>query len=125
MPPTFAARLYGAAITQAGALAVVAFAVAADQPVHSAGAALEFGLIFAGGCLWALLLSLTGFDIYAVAALGYLLFVGAQNYERLLTNPLFWGAMRNTVWFSVLGVPLSIGVSLVMAFFAYAVFFHA
>ncbi|BFL64273.1 Integral membrane protein [Roseomonas mucosa] len=57
-------RLYGAAITQAGALAVVAFAVAADQPVHSAGAALEFGLIFAGGCLWALLLSLTLWRIH-------------------------------------------------------------
>ncbi|WP_147290893.1 FUSC family protein [Roseomonas gilardii] len=57
-------RLYGAAITQAGVLAVVAFAVAADQPVHSAGAALEFGLIFAGGCLWALLLSLTLWRIH-------------------------------------------------------------
>lgn len=57
-------RLYGAAITQAGALAVVAFAVAADQPVHSAGAALEFGLIFAAGCLWALLLSLTLWRIH-------------------------------------------------------------
>ena len=42
-------------------------------------------------------------------------FVGLQNYERLLTNPLFWQAMKNTVWFSVLGVPLAIGASLAAA----------
>lgn len=39
----------------------------------------------------ALLLSLTDFDIYALADLKNLRFVGLQNYERLLTNPLFWG----------------------------------
>jgi multiple sugar transport system permease protein len=57
-------------------------------------------------------LSLTDFDIYALADLKNLRFVGLQNYERLLTNPLFWGAMKNTVWFSLLGVPLTIGASL-------------
>ena len=62
-----------------------------------------------------LLLSLTDFDIYALADLGNMRFVGLQNYERLLTNPLFWQAMKNTVWFSVLGVPLAIGASLAAA----------
>ncbi len=62
-----------------------------------------------------LLLSLTDFDIYALADLGNMRFVGLQNYERLLTNPLFWQAMKNTVWFGVLGVPLSIGASLLAA----------
>jgi multiple sugar transport system permease protein len=62
-----------------------------------------------------LLLSVTDFDIYALADLGNLRFVGLQNYERLLTNPLFWQAMRNTVWFSVLGVPLTIAASLAAA----------
>lgn len=38
-----------------------------------------------------------------------------QNYERLLTNPLFWGAMKNTLTFAVLGVPLSIAASLAAA----------
>lgn len=63
----------------------------------------------------ALLLSLTDFDIYALADLGNMRFVGLQNYERLLGNPLFWGAMRNTMWFCVLGVPLTIGASLLAA----------
>ncbi|WP_428149515.1 carbohydrate ABC transporter permease [Brevundimonas sp.] len=62
-----------------------------------------------------LLLSLTDFDIYALADLRNMRFVGLQNYERLLTNPLFWQAMKNTVWFSVLGVPLSIIASLAAA----------
>jgi len=62
-----------------------------------------------------MLLSLTDFDIYALADLRNMRFVGLQNYERLLTNPLFWGAMKNTVWFSVLGVPLSIIASLAAA----------
>jgi multiple sugar transport system permease protein len=63
----------------------------------------------------ALLLSLTDFDIYALADLGNLRFVGLDNYQNLLGNPLFWGAMKNTVWFSVLGVPLTIAVSLAAA----------
>ena len=62
-----------------------------------------------------MLLSLTDFDIYALADLRNMRFVGLQNYERLLTNPLFWQAMKNTVWFSVLGVPLSIIASLAAA----------
>ena len=60
----------------------------------------------------ALFLSLTDFDIYALADLDNLRFVGVQNYERLLTNPLFWGAMKNTALFSIIGVPLSIAASL-------------
>ena len=63
----------------------------------------------------ALLLSLTDFDIYALADLDNLRFVGLKNYEQLLANPLFWGAMKNTLWFSVLGVPLSIAMSLAAA----------
>ena len=63
----------------------------------------------------ALLLSLTDFDIYALADLGNLRFVGLQNYERLFANPLFWGAMKNTGLFALFGVPLSIVASLAAA----------
>ena len=80
-----------------------------------APALLAVGLFFAIPVVSALLLSLTDFDIYALADLGNMRFVGLQNYERLLTNPLFWQAMKNTVWFSVLGVPLSIIASLAAA----------
>lgn len=56
----------------------------------------------------ALLLSLTDFDIYAVADLGNARFVGLRNYLRLVADPLFWTVLRNTVVFVVLGVPLTL-----------------
>jgi multiple sugar transport system permease protein len=77
-----------------------------------APALVAIGLFFCLPMAAALLLSLTDFDIYALADLDNLRFVGLRNYERLLTNPLFWGAMKNTLWFSELGVPLSIAASL-------------
>ena len=80
-----------------------------------APALIAVGVFFAIPVFAALLLSLTDFDIYALAELSNLRFVGLQNYERLLTNPLFWGAMKNTGLFAVLGVPLSIAASLAAA----------
>src|SRR3546814_18576091 len=46
-----------------------------------------------------LFLSFTDFDIYALADIGNLRFVGFANYERLIENPLFWKAMTNTLLF--------------------------
>ena len=60
----------------------------------------------------ALALSLTDFDIYALADLANLRFIGLRNYLELLSTPLFWRALGNTVYFTGLGVPLSIGASL-------------
>jgi multiple sugar transport system permease protein len=60
----------------------------------------------------ALAMSFTDFDIYALADLANLRFVGFDNYLRLLQTPLFWQALLNTLYFVVLGVPLSIVVSL-------------
>ena len=80
-----------------------------------APALIAIAVFFAIPVVSALLLSLTDFDIYALADLDNLRFVGVQNYERLLSNPLFWSAMRNTLWFSALGVPLSIAASLAAA----------
>ena len=59
-----------------------------------------------------LAMSLTDFDIYALADLGNLRFVGLKNYLRLLETPLFWQALGNTLYFVAAGVPLSIAVSL-------------
>jgi multiple sugar transport system permease protein len=61
------------------------------------------------------LLSLTDFDIYAVADLGNVRVVGAGNYAALLRDPLFWTALRNTVYFVVVAGPLSVAVSLAAA----------
>ncbi len=65
--------------------------------------------------LGALLLSATDFDIYALASLHNLRFVGAGNYIELLSTPLFWRSVVNTVLFAVIGVPAAIGTSLATA----------
>jgi multiple sugar transport system permease protein len=57
-------------------------------------------------------LSLTDFDIYAVADLANLRFAGLGNYARLFEEPVFWTALRNTAYFVAVGAPLSVGVSL-------------
>ena len=60
----------------------------------------------------ALLISLTDFDIYALADLANLRFVGFGNYLKLLQTPSFWQALGNTLYFVGAGVPLSIAASL-------------
>ena len=78
-----------------------------------AGPALAvIAVFFALPVLAALALSLTDFDIYALADSHNLRFVGLGNYIALLQNPLFWQALGNTLYFVVIGVPLSIGMSL-------------
>lgn len=57
-------------------------------------------------------LSLTDFDIYAIASRANLRFVAAANYGHLLGDRLFWVALKNTLYFAAVGGPLSIAVSL-------------
>jgi multiple sugar transport system permease protein len=80
-----------------------------------APALLALGLFFFLPVAAALILSFTDFDIYAVADIGNLRFVGLDNYLHLLETPLFWKALGNTAWFVLLGVPLSIMMSLAAA----------
>jgi multiple sugar transport system permease protein len=70
------------------------------------------GLFFVLPVAAGLVLSLTDFDLYALADLRNLRFVGLDNYAQVLTRPLFWQALANTAYFVALGVPLSIGLSL-------------
>ena len=58
------------------------------------------------------LLSLTDFDIYALADARNIRFVGAGNYETLAKSPVFWSALRNTILFAVLAGPLTVAASL-------------
>jgi multiple sugar transport system permease protein len=60
----------------------------------------------------ALALSFTDFDLYALADLRNMRWVGLRNYIDLLGTPLFWQALGNTLYFVVVGVPLSIALSL-------------
>lgn len=65
--------------------------------------------------LASLLLSLTDFDIYAIADPSATRFVGLRNYGRLLQTPEFWQALRNTLYFALAGGPLTIALSLAAA----------
>lgn len=80
--------------------------------VFAAPALTVIAVFFALPVFAALLLSVTDFDIYALADLSNLRFVGLDNYIGLLHNPLFWKALGNTLYFVVVGVPLSIVASL-------------
>jgi multiple sugar transport system permease protein len=60
-------------------------------------------------------LSLTDFDIYSLGSAANTRIVGAENYSGLLRNPVFWQAMKNTMYFSLIGGPLTIIVALAIA----------
>lgn len=42
-------------------------------------------------------------------------FIGLQNYQRLLSDPLFWKALKNTVIFTFVTVPITTAISLFLA----------
>jgi len=70
------------------------------------------GAFFLVPVLAAFALSLTDFDLYALADPHDLRFVAFGNYLDVLRTPLFWKSLFNTLYFVGLGVPLSIAVSL-------------
>lgn len=80
--------------------------------LFAAPALVVIGVFFFLPVLGALLVSLTDFDLYALADLSNLRFVGLGNYWHLLHAPEFWRAVGNTVYFVLLGVPLSLCASL-------------
>ena len=80
--------------------------------LFAAPALVVLGVFFFLPVLAALALSLTDFDLYALADSRNLRFVALGNYIDLLHTPLFWKALWNTSYFVLVGVPLSIMVSL-------------
>src|SRR5215468_10565119 len=69
-------------------------------------------LFFALPVVAGLLLSLSDFDLYALADLRNLRFAGLENFRRLAADPGFWRAVANTLYFVAVGAPLSVGASL-------------
>jgi len=67
-----------------------------------------------------LVLSLTDFDIYAIGAPEVVRFVGLRNYSQMLASPAFWNALGNTLYFVLVGGPLSVLVSLGAALLLHA-----
>jgi multiple sugar transport system permease protein len=80
--------------------------------VFAGPALLVIAVFFALPVAAGLALSVTDFDLYALADLSTLRFVGLDNYLRMLQTPLFWQALLNTFYFVAVGVPVSIGLSL-------------
>ncbi|MDF3983829.1 sugar ABC transporter permease [Luteibacter sp. PPL201] len=75
-------------------------------------ALIVLGLFFLLPVVAALVLSLTDYDLYALADIRNLRFVALDNYWTLLHRPLFWSALGHTLYFVVVGVPLSLMASL-------------
>lgn len=83
--------------------------------VFAAPALLIIGVFFFLPVLAAFAVSLTDFDLYALADIRNLRFVGLDNYVHLLHSREFWGALANTLYFVAVGVPLSLAASLLAA----------
>jgi multiple sugar transport system permease protein len=80
--------------------------------IFVAPAMMAIAVFFVVPVIAALAMSFTDFDIYALADLRNLRFIGLDNYANLLQTPLFWQALANTGFFVLVGVPLSIAASL-------------
>jgi len=72
-------------------------------------------LFFVLPVLAAFLMSFTDFDIYALGSIGNARFVGIMNYTQLVSDSLFWKSMANTLYFLVVGGPVTIFVALLAA----------
>ncbi|HPZ14118.1 MAG TPA: sugar ABC transporter permease [Bacillota bacterium] len=70
-------------------------------------------------------ISLTDFDIFALADWSNAKFIGFDNYVRLFQDELFWKALSNTLYFVAVGVPLAIVLSLILAVLLNSPFNHA
>lgn len=60
-------------------------------------------------------LSLTDFDLYTIGDVHNIRFVALRNYGELLASPIFWRAFGNTLYFALVGGPLTVIVSLAAA----------
>jgi multiple sugar transport system permease protein len=96
---------------------VTARAPSSAQQAGAAWAFLAPALVLIG-CFFllpvaaSLLLSFTDFDIYAIADPANVRLVGLRNYSELVASPMFWTALKNTIYFVVVGGPLTVAVSL-------------
>ena len=80
-----------------------------------APALLSIFIFFFLPVIAAFILSFTDLGIYSLADWKYTRFIGVDNYINLFKDPLFWQALKNTVYFVFVAGPLSILVSLITA----------
>jgi len=72
-------------------------------------------VFFWGPVLYGLWLSLTDFDVYAIADPLAVRFIGLGNYLHAFSEPDFWNALRITLVYALVGAPVSVAVSLATA----------
>lgn len=72
-------------------------------------------VFFFAPVLAGLALSLTDFDLYTIGDASNLRFVGVRNYRDLFGSEIFWTAFANTMYFALVGGPLTVAVSLAAA----------
>ena len=72
-------------------------------------------VFFFGPVLYGLWLSFTDFDLYAIGDPSTSRFVGLGNYGAILTHPEFWNALKVTLYYALVGAPVSVAVSLAAA----------
>jgi multiple sugar transport system permease protein len=77
-----------------------------------APAMVVLGVFFFLPIVASLVLSVTDFDMYALADSGNARWVGLANYSHLLSDGLFWKSLVNTLYFVGVGGPLTVVVSL-------------
>ncbi|KAA3609206.1 MAG: sugar ABC transporter permease [Calditrichaeota bacterium] len=65
--------------------------------------------------LAAFIMSGTDFDIYALGYWERTRIIFLQNYQRIFNDPLFWKAIFNTLYFVLVGGPLTIVLAFVAA----------
>ena len=74
-----------------------------------------FGIFLALPILAALALSFTSFGLRDLDNPIGTTVVGVQNYADLPSDPKFWKSLGNTIYFVVVGVPLTLALGLVIA----------
>jgi sn-glycerol 3-phosphate transport system permease protein len=48
------------------------------------------------------------------------IFVGTDNYQTMMSDPVFWASLSNNAWFALVTVPVSIALAIAMALFVNA-----
>src|SRR4051812_16959283 len=78
-------------------------------------AVVLLGVFFFSPMIAGVALSVTDFDLYSIGDIHNLRFIALRNYRDLLGNPIFWTAFANTLYFALVGGPLTVAVSLLAA----------
>ncbi len=61
------------------------------------------------------MISLTDWNIYGLADVSHINFIGFKNYSKVFHDPIFWKSLWNTLFFTAAGVPFTIMLSLLCA----------